>query len=103
MGKEARAEENLDENDFKEDDDECEGDQESDEEVEEYTPDEDVSDDEDTIEKDEQSEQKDEFEINMLENEAEVPMEELLKMYYPEQWKGERRREAGEMLKLIFG
>ena len=69
------------------DDDECEGDQESDEEVEEYTPDEDVSDDEDTIEKDEQSEQKDEFEINMLENEAEVPMEELLKMYYPEQWK----------------
>merc|ERR1711936_225079 len=76
----------------------CEGEQESDDEVDNYTPDEDASDDEDSIEKDEQSEQKDEFEINMLENEAEVPMEELLKMYYPEQWKqmqGESGADSG--------
>lgn len=80
------------------DDDECEGEQESEDEVDNYTPDEDASDDEDSIEKDEQSEQKDEFEINMLENEAEVPMEELLKMYYPEQWKqmqGESGADSG--------
>jgi len=56
-------------------------------EVDDYNPEESDSDDEDTIEKDEQLEQKDEFEINMLENEAEVPVEELLKMYYPDQWK----------------
>merc|ERR1711970_1588536 len=74
------------------------GEQESEDEVDNYTPDEDASDDEDSIEKDEQSEQKDEFEINMLENEAEVPMEELLKMHYPEQWKqmqGESGADSG--------
>jgi len=67
--------------------DDGEGEQESEEEVDEYAPDENDSDDEDTIDKDEKHEQKDEFEINMLENEAEVPMEELLKMYYPDQWR----------------
>merc|ERR550519_2769807 len=52
-----------------------------------YTPVDSGSDDEDTIEKDEKEEQKEEFEIDMLENEAEVPIEELLKLYYPDQLK----------------
>jgi len=67
--------------------DDVDGEQESEEELDEYAPNENDSDDEDTIDKDEKHEQKDDFEINMLENEAEVPMEELLKMYYPDQWK----------------
>jgi len=78
--------------------DDGEGEQESEAEVDEYAPDENDSDDEDTIEKDEKQEQKDEFEISMLENEAEVPMEELLKMYYPDQWKqmqGETSADSG--------
>merc|ERR1712181_91672 len=57
----------------------------SDMEVGDYTPVESASDDEDTIEKEEKEEAKDEFE--MLENEAEVPIEELLKLYYPDQLK----------------
>ena len=52
-----------------------------------YSPVESGSDDEDTIEKDEKEEAKEEFEIDMLENEAEVPIEELLKLYYPDQLK----------------
>merc|ERR1712038_2117498 len=101
--KEARAEENADENDFKEkeeddedgeeeeeeEEDEGEGEESdaSDMEVGDYTPVESASDDEDTIEKEEKEEQKEEFEIDMLENEAEVPIEELLKLYYPDQLK----------------
>merc|ERR1711874_312363 len=53
----------------------------------EYAPLEDVSDDEVTIAKDEKKEQKDEFEVSMLETDAEIPVEDLLKMYYPDQWK----------------
>merc|ERR1711997_660345 len=53
----------------------------------EYAPGEGVSDDEVTIDKDEKKEQKDEFEVSMLENDAEIPVEDLLKMYYPDQWK----------------
>ena len=56
-------------------------------EVGDYTPVESASDDEDTIEKEEKEEAKEEFEIDMLENEAEVPIEELLKLYYPDQLK----------------
>merc|ERR1712154_477887 len=52
-----------------------------------YAPREDVSDDEVTIDKDEKKEQKDEFEVSMLETDAEIPVEDLLKMYYPDQWK----------------
>ena len=40
-----------------------------------------------TIDKDEKKEQKDEFEVSMLETDAEIPVEDLLKMYYPDQWK----------------
>ena len=54
---------------------------------EEYAPQGDEDDDENTIEKDERQEQKDEFEISMLETDAEVPVEDLLRMYYPDQWK----------------
>merc|ERR1712053_63753 len=53
----------------------------------EYAPQEYVSDDEMTIDKDEKKEQKDEFEVSMLETDAEIPAEDLLKMYYPDQWK----------------
>merc|ERR1712066_507037 len=53
----------------------------------EYAPGEGVSDDEVTIDKDEKKEQKDEFEVSMLETDAEIPVEDLLKMYYPDQWK----------------
>ena|ERR1712014_299963 len=56
-------------------------------EVGDYSPVESGSDDEDTIEKEEKEEVKEEFEIDMLENEAEVPIEELLKLYYPDQLK----------------
>merc|ERR1712037_258192 len=59
----------------------------SDMEVGDYSPVESASDDEDTIEKEEKEEPKEEFEIDMLENEAEVPIEELLKLYYPDQLK----------------
>ena len=55
----------------------------------EYNPDVDSDDDEETIEKEEeeQTEEKNhESEINELENEADVPIEELLKKYYPEQF-----------------
>ena len=53
-------------------------------EISDYAPDVEDSDDEVTIEKEEKTEAKDEFEISMLENDAEVPVEELLKMYYPD-------------------
>jgi len=52
----------------------------------EYAPDGEAEDDEMTIDKDEKSEQKDEFEISMLETDAEVPVEDLIRMYYPDQW-----------------
>lgn len=65
-------------------------DEEGDEtEEEDYAPDGSGSDDEATIEKDEkdgEDENKDN-EINMLENDAEVPVENLIKLYYPEQYK----------------
>jgi hypothetical protein len=65
-------------------------DEEGDEtEEEDYAPDGSGSDDEATIEKDEkdgEDENKDN-EINMLENDAEVPVEDLIKLYYPEQYK----------------
>merc|ERR1711976_597557 len=53
----------------------------------EYAPGGDEDDDENTIEKDERQEQKDEFEISMLETDAEVPVEDLIRMYYPDQWR----------------
>merc|ERR1719266_1523779 len=55
----------------------------------EYNPDTvDSDDDEETIEKEEeQNEEKNhDREINELENEADVPIEELLKKYYPDQF-----------------
>merc|ERR1719213_1363760 len=61
----------------------------------EYAPREDVSDDEVTIDKDEKKEQKDEFEVSMLETDAEIPVEDLLKMYYPDQWKQMQGEEDG--------
>ena len=41
------------------------------------------------LKKDVEEEVKEEFEIDMLENEAEGPIEELLKLYYPDQLKQE--------------
>jgi len=84
-----------------EENEEGEGDESeaSDMEVGDYTPVESCSDDEDTIEKEEKEEAKEEFEIDMLENEAEVPIEELLKLYYPDQLKqmqGEVMEEQSE-------
>merc|ERR1712210_24967 len=78
-----------DEKGEEEEDEEEEGDESevSDMEVGDYSPVESGSDDEDTIEKEEKEEPKEEFEIDMLENEAEVPIEELLKLYYPDQLK----------------
>merc|ERR1719312_630534 len=54
----------------------------------EYCPDADSDDDEETIEKEEKEveDKSNENEINELENEAEVPIEELLKKYYPDQF-----------------
>ena len=60
----------------------------------EYAPEGDGDDDENTIEKDEKQEHKDEFEISMLETDAEVPVEDLLRMYYPDQWK---QMQSGDM------
>ena len=82
-----------------EEEDEDDSDAESEMEVGDYTPAESASDDEDTIEKDEKNEAKEEFEIDMLENEAEVPIEELLALYYPDQlreMKGEEKEMKGE-------
>merc|ERR1712218_128303 len=77
--------------DEEEDDDDEEGENvptdNSDVGEDEYAPGEGVSDDEVTIDKDEKKEQKDEFEVSMLETDAEIPVEDLLKMYYPDQWK----------------
>merc|ERR1719341_384393 len=87
LTQEVREELGVSTDEEEDEDGDGEGEQESEDEIDEYAPDENDSDDEDTIEKDEKFEQKDEFEINMLENEAEVPMEELLKMYYPDQWR----------------
>ena len=70
-----------------EDEDEANTDEASEAAEEEYAPEGDEDDDENTIEKDERQEQKDEFEISMLETDAEVPVEDLLRMYYPDQWK----------------
>merc|ERR1711874_621649 len=89
MGDESTDEED-DEKEEEEDEEEGdEGDESEagDMEVGDYTPVESGSDDEDTIEKEEKDEPKEEFEIDMLENEAEVPIEELLKLYYPDQLK----------------
>ena len=88
MGDESTDEED-DEKEEEEEDEEEEGDESeaSDMEVGDYSPVESASDDEDTIEKEEKEEPKEEFEIDMLENEAEVPIEELLKLYYPDQLK----------------
>merc|ERR1712111_194544 len=44
-------------------------------------------DDEVSIDKAEKNEQKNEFEISMLETDAEIPVEDLLRMYYPDQWR----------------
>merc|ERR1712181_163452 len=85
MGDESTEE--GEEEEEEEDDEEGEESEASDMEVGDYTPVESASDDEDTIEKEEKEEAKEEFEIDMLENEAEVPIEELLKLYYPDQLK----------------
>merc|ERR1712002_774209 len=55
----------------------------------EYAPDEGSSDDEETIEKDEKEvdDKEQDNEIDMLANEADIPIEELLKKFYPEQFK----------------
>ena len=57
-------------------------------ESDDYSPGESGSDDEETIEKDEKEvdEKNNDNEVNMLENEAEVPIEELIKQYYPDQY-----------------
>merc|ERR1712181_83549 len=87
MGEEMGDESTDEEDDEKEEEENEEGEESeaSDMEVGDYTPVESASDDEDTIEKEEKEEAKDE--IDMLENEAEVPIEELLKLYYPDQLK----------------
>ena len=85
--KEEDDEDGEEEEEEEEDEGEGEESDASDMEVGDYTPVESASDDEDTIEKEEKEEQKEEFEIDMLENEAEVPIEELLKLYYPDQLK----------------
>ena len=53
----------------------------------EYAPEEEEMDDEVSIDKAEKHEQKNEFEISMLETDAEIPVEDLLRMYYPDQWR----------------
>merc|ERR1712032_104426 len=80
-----------------------EEDEASDMEVGDYTPVESASDDEDTIEKEEKEEAKEEFEIDMLENEAEVPIEELLKLYYPDQLKQMQGEVVEEQLEETNG
>merc|ERR1712192_350424 len=89
MGEEMGDESTDEEDDEKEEEDDEEGEESeaSDMEVGDYTPVESASHGEDTIEKEEKEEAKEEFEIDMLENEAEVPIEELLKLYYPDQLK----------------
>jgi len=69
--------------------DESTDNEEVDEEEEEYAPTESDSDDEETIAKDEKEvdDKNKDNEINMLENDAEVPLEELIKLYYPEQYR----------------
>merc|ERR1719192_1315612 len=54
----------------------------------EYNPDVDSDDDEETIEKEEElnEDKNHDREISDLENEADVPIEELLKKYYPDQF-----------------
>merc|ERR1719192_1624817 len=81
--------EEEEEDDAEEEDEEEEGNESeaSEMEVGDYSPVESGSDDEQTIEKEDKEEVKEEFEIDMLENEAEVPIEELLKLYYPDQLK----------------
>ena len=76
-------------------DEEGEDDEDDDDEVNtdedelEYTPEESGTDDEATIEKDEKEvdDKNKDNEIDMLENDAEVPLEDLIKLYYPEQYK----------------
>merc|ERR1739840_21037 len=85
--REEMGDESTDEEDDEKEDEEGDESEASDMEVGDYTPVESASDDEDTIEKEEKEEGKEEFEIDMLENEAEVPIEELLKLYYPDQLK----------------
>merc|ERR1712218_750103 len=70
-----------------EDEDNANTDEGSEAAEDDFVPDGEDNDDEVTIEKDEKDEQKDEFEINMLETDAEIPVEDLLRMYYPDQWK----------------
>merc|ERR1711994_885093 len=73
----------------------------------EYAPQEYISDDEVTIDKDEKKEQTDEFEVSMLETDAEIPVEDLLKMYYPDQWRKmqgeEDENENGEQQQVNGG
>ena len=90
--------EEEEEDDAEEEDEEEEGNESeaSEMEVGDYSPVESGSDDEDTIEKEEKEEVKEEFEIDMLENEAEVPIEELLKLYYPDQLK-QMQGEVGQV------
>ena len=124
LTKEIREEIGDESTDEEEEEEEEEGDQEEEDESEEeaeeeeedsdddtsdmdvgdYDPNDSGSDDEVTIAKAEKEDQKEEFEINMLENEAEVPIEELLKLYYPDQLKlmkeemGEVETEVGEVV-----
>merc|ERR1719284_1673426 len=96
--KEDDNEEEEEEEDAEEEDEEEEGNESeaSEMEVGDYSPVESGSDDEQTIEKEEKEEVKEEFEIDMLENEAEVPIEELLKLYYPDQLK-QMQGEVGQV------
>ena len=72
----------------------------------EYSPDVDSDDDEETIEKEEEepaaAEEKvtNEEEIGMLENEAEVPIEDLLKKYYPDTFEHMTSGAVGEEEKV---
>merc|ERR1719347_817328 len=87
MGESSGDEEEDEEEDVKDEvieEEQNDSDDDSDVDSDDYEP---VESDDETIDKDEQEEKKDDFEINMLENEAEVPIEELLKMYYPDQLK----------------
>merc|ERR1719341_497308 len=70
----------------------------------EYSPDVDSDDDEETIDKEEkevvpEEEKGNENEVDMLENEADVPLEDLLKKYYPESVDDLAERATSKMIK----
>ena len=70
----------------------------------EYSPDVDSDDDEETIDKEEkevvtEEEKGNENEIDMLENEADVPIEDLLKKYYPDSVDDLAERATSKMIK----